>query len=77
MVQNNIVYPGAGYNCLAIEATKQLACVQNVTSGKEIAGYRLRDVELLAALVMPDNADDIEMQIKLSQINDRIIGARG
>ena len=40
-VQNNMVYPGAGYVCLAIEATKQLACVHNATSSKEIVGYRL------------------------------------
>ena len=77
IVQNNIVYPGAGYVCLAIEATKQLACVQNATSGKKVAGYRLRDVELLAALVVPENADGIEVQTKLSQVNDKIIGARG
>lgn len=77
MVQNSIVYPGAGYVCLAIEATKQLACIQNATSGKQIVGYRLRDVNLLTALVVPDNADGIEVQTRLSQVNDRIIGARG
>lgn len=77
MVQNNIVYPGAGYICLAIEAIKQLNCIQNASMGKETAGYRLRDVEFLAALVMPDNADGIEVQTKLSPIDDKIIGARG
>ena len=77
MVQNNIVYPGAGYVCLAIEATKQQASVQNVQSGKKIAGYMLRDVELLAALVIPENADGIEVQSELRQVNDKIIGARG
>ncbi|MCJ1472284.1 hypothetical protein MMC13_000931 [Lambiella insularis] len=51
---------------------------------KEHAGNSMRATavnllreELLAALVVPDNADGIEVQTKISQINDRIIGVRG
>ncbi|XXG96001.1 hypothetical protein Hte_002278 [Hypoxylon texense] len=76
VVQNNIVYPGAGYVCQAIEAAKQLADIQDATH-KEIAGYRLRDVELLAALVVPDTAEGIEVHTALRQISDRNIGTRG
>lgn len=77
VVQDNIVYPGAGYMCLAIEATKQLVGIQNAAAVKDIVGYRLRDVEFMTALVVPDNADGIEVQTKLSQISDKIIGNRG
>ncbi|KAF3012580.1 t1pks [Neopestalotiopsis sp. 37M] len=77
VVQDNIVYPGAGYVCLAIEAAKQLAAIESTSTTKEITGYRLRDVELLAALVVPDDSNGIEVQTKLYQADARIIGARG
>jgi acyl transferase domain-containing protein/NADPH:quinone reductase-like Zn-dependent oxidoreductase/SAM-dependent methyltransferase len=78
VVQNNIVYPGAGYISLAIEAIKQLTNIQDSTwSGKSISGYRLRDVEFLAALVVPDDTNGIEVQTKLSKVSDKVIGLRG
>ncbi|KAI8622911.1 hypothetical protein F5Y19DRAFT_483291 [Xylariaceae sp. FL1651] len=75
-VQNNIVYPGAGYVCQAIEAVRQLVGIQD-TAYKDIDGYRLRDVELPAALVVPDNTEGIEIHTTLRQVSDRDIGARG
>ncbi|KAI1087095.1 hypothetical protein F5B19DRAFT_500382 [Rostrohypoxylon terebratum] len=77
VVQNNIVYPGAGYVCLAIEAAKQLANLQDSAGNKTIVGYKLRDIELLAALVIPDSEDGIEVQTSLSHTSDKIIGIRG
>ncbi|KAI0973114.1 hypothetical protein F4678DRAFT_478324 [Xylaria arbuscula] len=76
VVQNNIVYPGAGFVCQAIEAAKQLVSLQNAIQ-KGISGYRLRDVELLAALVVPDNSEGIEVHTALRQASNRNIGARG
>ncbi|KAI0009530.1 hypothetical protein F4779DRAFT_369425 [Xylariaceae sp. FL0662B] len=75
-VQDNIVYPGAGYICQAIEAVKQLIGIQDATH-RGIVGYRLRDVEILAALVVPDNAEGIEVHTTLSRVSDRNIGASG
>lgn len=81
VVQGNIVYPGAGYICLAIEAIKQLESmgIRDAAGhdNSDISGYRLRDVELLTALVVPDNADGLEVQTALRPANDRTIGIRG
>ncbi|KAL2142027.1 hypothetical protein VTI28DRAFT_1717 [Corynascus sepedonium] len=70
VVQGNILYPGAGYICLAIEAMKQL-------SAESAPGYKLRDIEIHQALVVPDNADGIEIQTVLRTLSDKTIGARG
>ncbi|KAG6361752.1 hypothetical protein INS49_009980 [Diaporthe citri] len=80
-VQGNIVYPGAGYVCSAIEAAKQLVHMgihdASGINNIETAGYRLRDVKLLAALVVPDDADGLEIQTSLRPVSDKTIGARG
>lgn len=74
VVQGNILYPGAGYLCLAIEAMKQLANQNNETPA---TGFRLRDVEISQALVVPDTADGIELQTVLSSVSTKEIGIRG
>jgi acyl transferase domain-containing protein len=74
VVQGNILYPGAGYICLAIEAMKQLA---NNDNDAPALGYKLRDVEIHQALVVPDNVDGIEVQTVLRSVSDKTIGARG
>ncbi|KAL4765263.1 uncharacterized protein BDW70DRAFT_155749 [Aspergillus foveolatus] len=72
MVQGSIVYPGAGYICLAIEAAKQLT-----DQDKSISGLRLRDINFLFALVIPDNADGVEIRTTLQSVPGREIGAQG
>lgn len=78
VVQSNILYPGAGYICLAIEAMNQIT---NTEAGrpnpKQIAGYRIRDVDILQGLVVPDNADGIEIQTSLRPTSEKAIGVRG
>ena len=75
--QSNIVYPAAGYICLAIEAIRQLTTMEEKTGSKEISGYRLRAVDLLQALMIPDNSDGIEIQTKMRPVSDKDIGVRG
>ena len=80
MVQGSIVYPGAGYVCLAIEAASQLEKTDAEKEGKPIKGllgFRLRDVNFLFALVVPDNADGVEIRTTLRPVPEREIGARG
>ncbi|KAI0173502.1 putative polyketide synthase [Hypoxylon sp. FL1284] len=74
MVQGSVVYPGAGYICLAIEAAKQLSA-----AGKEgpASGFRLRDINFLFALVVPENADGVEIRTTLRPVPEREVGARG
>lgn len=75
VVQGNVVFPGAGYICLAIEAVKQMAIIE--AEAREIASYRLRDVDILQALVVPENSDGIEIQTVLRPISGKAIGLRG
>lgn len=70
VVQGNILYPGAGFVCLAIEGMKQLA-------EGSVSAYSLRDVEFFQALVIPDTAEGIEVQTVLRPVNDKAIGTRG
>ncbi|KAL4815104.1 hypothetical protein BDW67DRAFT_186154 [Aspergillus spinulosporus] len=62
--QSNIVYPAAGYICLAIEAVRQLPALIQHAAG-EVQGYQFRDVDFLQALVIPDTSDGIEIQTSL------------
>ncbi|KAL4997562.1 hypothetical protein BDV10DRAFT_201827 [Aspergillus recurvatus] len=75
VVQSNVIYPGAGYVCLAIEAMSQLAQLQE--KPEPVAGYRLREVDILQALVVPDNADGVEIQTTLRSVSSKAIGTRG
>ncbi|KAL5042782.1 hypothetical protein BDW71DRAFT_210911 [Aspergillus fruticulosus] len=76
VVQNNIIYPAAGFICLAIEAIKQQSVLQS-SDKKAVSGYRLRDIDVMRALVVPDNDDGVEIQTSLRQANDKNIGVRG
>ena len=68
VVQSSVLYPAAGYICMAIEAVRQI-------SPAEIHGYRLRDVDILKALVVPNTSDGIEVQLSLRSSSDRLPGA--
>ncbi|MCJ1251645.1 hypothetical protein MMC30_008880 [Trapelia coarctata] len=52
------VFPAAGYFAMAIEALTQLN--SDRTHPLEIFGYTLRNIEISAALVVPDNDDGVE-----------------
>ncbi|KAJ5188439.1 hypothetical protein N7491_004764 [Penicillium cf. griseofulvum] len=75
MVQGSIVYPGSGYVCLAIEAANQLAKGEN--DQKKISGFRLRDVDFMAALMIPDSSDGVEIRTTLRSVPERELGLRG
>ncbi|KAL4895333.1 hypothetical protein BDV59DRAFT_173712 [Aspergillus ambiguus] len=76
VIQSQMLYPGCGFICLAIEAAKQ----QLVLAGeqkREISGYEVCDVSVQQALVIPDTADGIEIQTALRPVSDREIGLQG
>ena len=54
------IYPGAGMLVMAIEASRQLA-----DRGRQVKGYRLREVSFLKALVIPLTSDGIETHFHL------------
>jgi len=69
MVDGNIVFPGTGYLCMAFEAMRQINLDRQVTA--KTAGYRVRDVFFLKALVLQDDSS-VEVQLTLKPaINDR------
>jgi acyl transferase domain-containing protein/NADPH:quinone reductase-like Zn-dependent oxidoreductase len=72
-LQGTTVYPGAGFICMALEGLIQAQ--QN--NGKNISGYRLRDIDMLAALVIPEGETGVEVQLSLKPCGDKAIDARG
>ncbi|KAJ5357821.1 hypothetical protein N7541_004979 [Penicillium brevicompactum] len=72
-VQSNVIYPGAGYICMAIEAVSQLAQETN----QVFSGYRLRDVDILQALIIPEGPEGVEVQLNIKPVNSKAIGMRG
>ena len=73
VVQGNIVYPGAGYICMAIEG----ACQAAQANPGRILGYQLRDIDILSALVVPDTAEGVEVQLTLRPCSEKAIYAKG
>ncbi|KAL2859922.1 putative polyketide synthase [Aspergillus lucknowensis] len=62
-ILSNIVYPGAGYIAMAIEAVSQLASVENYGP---VGAFYLRDIHLRAALVIQETAP-AEVMISMRQ----------
>lgn len=73
VVQSNIVYPGAGFICMAIEGALQMS----QSSDKRVSGFHLRDIDILQALVIPDTPEGIEVQLTLRPCSDKAIYAKG
>ena len=63
MIQSNIVYPGAGYVAMAIEASLQ--CSRWQGREEHILRYRLRDVNIGKPLLLPDNTEGVETKFSL------------
>ncbi|KAJ3519981.1 hypothetical protein NM208_g13910 [Fusarium decemcellulare] len=83
VVQSNVLYPGAGFVCLAIEAAAQIVSMNTMepvtgpTRDRKVSGYRLRDVDILQALLVPDNSEGTEVQTKIRPADDKEIGLKG
>ncbi|OJJ49991.1 hypothetical protein ASPZODRAFT_109969 [Penicilliopsis zonata CBS 506.65] len=65
-IQSQIVFPGSGFVCMAIEAFEQ------TYSGnfEAIGGFQLSDIELLNALVIPNTPDGIEVHFSLRELEE-------
>lgn len=77
VIQSTIVFPAAGYVCLAIEAIRQLSTVENGGGDRSISGYRLRDVDFMQALLVPTTSDGIEIQTLLRNASNKDLGSQG
>ncbi|KAL7625005.1 hypothetical protein AAE478_004219 [Parahypoxylon ruwenzoriense] len=82
-IQSSMLYPGAGFVCLAIEAIAQMTVLQSEAatdpkiSSRAISGYSLRDVDIEQALIVPDGPEGIEIQTILCQVSNKAIGSQG
>ncbi|KAI0435050.1 putative polyketide synthase [Xylaria sp. FL1042] len=66
MVHSEVVYPAAGYICMAIEAVRQL----NESDNNVIGGYRLRDIDILKALIIPETSQGVDVQLFLEPVKE-------
>lgn len=72
VIQSQMLYPGCGFICLAIEAaTQQLLIAEE---NREISGYQIRDMSVQQALLIPDTAEGVEIQTTLRPVNGKAIG---
>ncbi|KAI0383268.1 hypothetical protein F5Y04DRAFT_269991 [Hypomontagnella monticulosa] len=64
-IQDTILYPAAGMLAMVLEG------IRSITTGLPgIQGYRLRDVSLMSALVVPTTDDGVETQLHMHPIDN-------
>jgi len=67
-VQSNIVYPGAAYICSAIEAVNRRAAA----NGSSISMFKLRNIVIKQALIIPEESAEIEIMVSLRPFNESV-----
>jgi acyl transferase domain-containing protein/NADPH:quinone reductase-like Zn-dependent oxidoreductase/2-polyprenyl-3-methyl-5-hydroxy-6-metoxy-1,4-benzoquinol methylase len=68
VVQGDIVFPGAGYITMAIEAMRQLHPAEPA-----VAGYLLEEIEILRATVIPEDSEGVEIQLFLEPVSEKAL----
>ena len=68
-VQSNVVYPAAGYIAMAIEAAFQRATERSVTN---ITGYRLREISIGSALIIPEQSGEVEISVTFKPYSESV-----
>lgn len=63
-IQGATAYPAAGFCCMALEAAAQLHAMSE--SDKLIHDFKLRDVEISRALLVPDTEEGVEVSFSMS-----------
>ena len=66
VVDGLIIFPGSGYLCMAIEAALQVAADRHPK--QKVVFVKLRDIELLKGLVIPDGKARVELQLAFDPI---------
>ncbi|KAK9800099.1 hypothetical protein SCARD494_01892 [Seiridium cardinale] len=72
-IDGTTVFPGAGYIASAIEAVRLLIDPTEET----IRNYRMRDIDFMQALVIPDTAFGVETQFSLSPCSEKEFDHQG
>ena len=69
----DIVFPGAGYVAMAIEAVRLLTDLEEKNTNE----YRLRDVDILNALKIPETSAGVEIQFYLRPCSEKELDYKG
>lgn len=69
IVTNNIILPGVGYVIAVVEAARQLA-----DPNAQLSGFRLRDVNMKRALIVPDTKEGIEVMLNFKPVDESSVG---
>lgn len=72
-IDGTTVFPGAGYVASAIEAVRLLTDPLEET----MRGYRLRDIDIMNALVIPESDFGVETQLSLCRCSDKEFDHKG
>jgi acyl transferase domain-containing protein len=64
-VTGRIVYPGVGFVIMAIEAVTQLTPIDT-----KITGYRLRDISIRSALLVPETEGGVETMLAMRPVSE-------
>lgn len=62
VVQGALVYPAAGYCCMALEAASQL---EKMEQCRTIKAFKITDLSISRALVIPDTEDGVEVTFSM------------
>lgn len=72
-IDSTVVLPGAGYISMAIEAMRLIVDPSEET----IQCYRLRDIDIMNALIIPDSESGVETQLCLRRCSERELDYEG
>lgn len=65
IVTNSHVYPGVGYLIMAIEAIQQIA-----DEGVDITSFRLKDISIKRAMIVPDSKEGLEVVLSMNRVDE-------
>ncbi|KAL4798426.1 hypothetical protein BDV19DRAFT_386313 [Aspergillus venezuelensis] len=76
VVQGSIIFPGAGYLSMALEAMRQIVASSPASIGP-VLGYQLENIDIQRALVLEDNDESVEVRVSLRPSVDSVNMAQG
>ncbi|KAF4910018.1 Reducing polyketide synthase hmp8 [Colletotrichum viniferum] len=69
-INGSLLYPAAGFLAMAIEGVRQLAFHRSLDKPEVVKGFRLRNVQLTAAMVLSSDKQEVEHTLSLQSQPD-------
>lgn len=76
-VQDTVIYPAAGYVCMALEAAAQVLSVSPLPPGRVVRGFTVRDLAISRALVVPGTEEGVETVFSMRPVPESKVGSSG